>query len=986
MAAALSAQSGDLPVLTRIEQIRKLSPDEANRHYPVQLRAVVTYFDDAPPRLGPNLFVQDSTAGNWVMVPPRTPGLRAGLLLDIHGVTTQTGFAPDIGEPRWAVLGEAPMPVPRRPTFEQMASTSEDARWVELEGIVRWVGVEEVGGRLKLSLDAPGGKLLVLTPVYPAVRESLIGARVRVRGVCGARKNRRGQLVGVHIAMPSWAFLKVIEPGLPDPFASRPSPIGTVQRFNFGRDSAHPIRVHGTITACFPGGVLYVSDQSGSLRVESRDAVGLGPGDDVDVVGFPGLAGSRPVLQDSLVRRVRAGAPPLPTPVSAALALQGTHDSALVTLEGQVRSISRLPHHEVLLLDQGGVPFTASMEDHAGEWPLGALREGSQVRVTGICNVNWHDRDDGDDPLVTAISFEIRTRSARDIVVTKRAPWLTARRALLIAGFLAAAIAGTLAWIAILRRRVRSQTEIIRRTLESAADGILVAGPHHKTITFNQRFVDMWRIPEAVLSTRDGAEIRTFVAREVQDPDAFLARIAEIEADPDLRTSEALEFKDGRVCERYSEPLQIGGKSMGRMWGYRDITGHKRAEAELRKAKEAAEAGNRAKSEFLANMSHEIRTPMNGILGTTDLLLEAGPTAEQREYLGMVKSSADSLLNLINEILDFSKIEAGRVDLEETDFRLREFLDETIKGFAMRAAEKRIGLRWAASPDVPDGVRGDPARLRQIINNLVANGLKFTDKGEVVVKVELRRGADDPGLLLFTVSDTGIGIALEKQRAIFEPFTQADTSTTRKYGGTGLGLTISSRLAIAMGGRLWLESEPGRGSRFYFTVRLGLAADAPLIQSQAPEVGVRSRAAVNQLAIGRCVLLAEDNAVNQKLALRLLEKRGYVVVVAGNGREAVEAVEKQRFDAVLMDVQMPEMDGLEATLAIRERERTSGGHVPILAMTAHAMKGDEERCLGAGMDAYLAKPIRAQQLYDLLDALLAEPAAPPAAGCGANKR
>jgi signal transduction histidine kinase/DNA-binding response OmpR family regulator len=540
----------------------------------------------------------------------------------------------------------------------------------------------------------------------------------------------------------------------------------------------------------------------------------------------------------------------------------------------------------------------------------------------------------------------------------------------------------------------------------------------------------------------------------------------------------------------------------------------KKAEIEMVAAKEVAEAASRAKSEFLANMSHEIRTPLNGVMGMTDLALDTLLTAVQREYLETVKMSADSLLTVINDILDFSKIEAGKVDLEAVDFNLRDCLETSLKTLAIRADEKGLELLCEVAPEVPEVVRGDAGRLRQVIINLAGNAIKFTDKGEVALKVQVEAATEHDRTLWLTVADSGIGIPQEKLQLIFDPFCQADSSTTRKYGGTGLGLTISSRLVGMMGGRIWAESEVGKGSQFHFTARVGIA-DTKVIEvgaiappeilravrvlvvddnrtnrrilegmlgrwemksssvadgkealtklSDAQEAGepfalilmdmhmpgmdgfeliekIRhsphaSTATIMMLTsaghrgdAARCqelgvaayllkpirqselreaiarllgarekkgaiplitryslqdarepgtslrILLAEDNPVNQRLASHLLEKRGHSVVVAGNGREALEALKKGRFDLMFMDVQMPVMDGFEATRAIRKLEDGSGIRLPIVALTAHAMKGDREKCLAAGMDGYLTKPIRPQELDEVLRDYLTRPA------------
>jgi PAS domain S-box-containing protein len=542
---------------------------------------------------------------------------------------------------------------------------------------------------------------------------------------------------------------------------------------------------------------------------------------------------------------------------------------------------------------------------------------------------------------------------------------------------------------------LRDSENRLQAILDNSPAVIYVKNLHGRYVLVNRVFEKLFHVDRA--SLRDRTDYDVF-PREIAS--VFRANDQEVlKGKVPVQLEEVAPHDDGLhhyISTKF--PLRdTDGAIYGLCGISTDITERKRAERELERAHQTAEAASKSKSEFMANISHEIRTPMNAVIGMTELALDTELTKEQRSYLTAAHTSANDLLTLINDILDYSKIEAGKLELHTEPLRLREWLDQILQPFRLRAHEKGLLLDLDVEKSVPDAFIGDVVRLRQVLVNLVSNAVKFTDHGDVTVTVKLAEGGSPETVaqplnasivqLRFAVADTGIGISKEKQHSIFQAFTQADASITRQYGGTGLGLAISNQLATMMGGRLWVESEPGHGSRFYFSVALAVdpaPAEVTSIRSDAGGAPARFGPPLR-------VLVAEDNAVNRELITTFLRKMGHTVEVATNGYQALGALDRNSFDVVFMDVQMPELDGIKATHEIRRREQerartnssTPAPHLPIVALTAHALKGDRENCLAAGMDDYLSKPVRRADLLGAINRVLQRPAEGDATQAGA---
>jgi signal transduction histidine kinase/CheY-like chemotaxis protein len=1001
--AYVGAQTSQNPLrtLTKAHDAHSLSLTEARRGYPVHLRGVVTYFDQNGQARRASMFLHDSSGDIYVAIPSsRVFAVRQGMLVDLTGVSAPGDFAPIVAKPEIKILGESKLPADApRIGLSQLMTGSEDGRWVELEGVVRSVRNGDGSFTLLELTTGEGDVPVVAADGSGSLYDGLVDAKIRVRGNVGPEFNRMRQLTGFHLFLGSMRTVEIEEPPPADPFRLPLSAVDSLLRFDPNLAFRHRVRVRGRVTLFWPGRTICIQVDTLGLCAQTMQTNPVKLGDVVDVAGFAVAGDFRPTLTDAVVRKAGGSQWERPLALTPAAALSGEHDGQLVQVIGELIGKDQSATEPTLLFSAGKFVFSAILPQRSAP----SLREGTVVRISGICSVRANreltSSERSSYGFSVPESFKLLLRSPQDLIVIHEPSWWTADRILLALAGVLVITAVVLSWGILMRRRVQQQTEVIRNQLD-------------------------------------------LIAKQLDE------------------------------------------------------------ESRL---KEIADAANRAKSEFLANMSHEIRTPMNGVMGMTEILLDSDLSSEQRTDLLTVRSSAESLLKVLNDILDFSKIEAGKLALEPIPFDLRDSIEETIRSVALIAPQKKLEFVCDVASDIPEHVVGDPTRLRQILVNLAGNAVKFTDQGEVCVHVVRECSGEESVTLHFIVRDTGIGIPAEKHQAIFAAFTQADASTTRRHGGTGLGLTISARLVQAMGGRIWVDSEPGKGSRFHFTAQFGIASgpgapspsashslrgksvlivddnatnrrvlaesvtrsglkaslasnahDAILMLRSAAaggapfplmlcdvdmpdadgftlaervlhdpilsdvkivllisgglrgdgarcrELGVAAyltkparrsellaamtgvlghapagqqqtapitRHSLRERCAGLRILVAEDNAVNRQLAQRLLEKQGHDVHIVNNGLEAVRAVEQQDFDLVLMDVQMPELDGLEATAAIRRSEKATGRHQQIVAMTAHAMNGDRERCLDAGMDGYLSKPIRARELTQVINSL-----------------
>lgn len=529
---------------------------------------------------------------------------------------------------------------------------------------------------------------------------------------------------------------------------------------------------------------------------------------------------------------------------------------------------------------------------------------------------------------------------------------------------------------------LRQKNALLEALINSSIDGITVVDIYGKIVVQNKRAVELWQIPQFILDDPDGMKQVQHIMHMTLNPEKFIQEIEYQKEHPYETTVDELELTNGTILERYSAPvLGSNGDNYGRVYIFHDITERKAAAEALKKTNEQlqqaittanemtikAQAANVAKSQFLANMSHEIRTPLNGIIGMTGLLLDSSLTEEQRFGLDIVQKSSQDLLTIVNDVLDISKIEANKLDLEEIDFDMNASVDDVVTMLAPRAKEKGLVLSVNTDHSERTIVNGDPVRFRQVLFNLVGNAIKFTASGSVTVSITLQTETKDAMTFYFEVRDTGVGIPKDKRDLLFENFQQLDPSNTRKFGGTGLGLAISKRLVNLMNGSIDVVSTEGVGSTFCFNV-VFKKTDTQNLPSAHNVRHLDNQFAIPSFANRVTILLVEDNLINQYVSKKILEKLGVSVEIVSNGKEAIQALERKKFNLVFMDIHMPEMDGIEATRLIRSLTSTAlNPSIPIIAMTASAMHSDREECRIAGMNDFVSKPFTIDAIIDVIE-------------------
>jgi len=958
--------------------VLNLSASAAAGGLPVKLTGVVTW---SSPHAA-QFFIRDASAGIQVTRPPgdSSAALSPGAIVVVTGFTANDGATRQVQATSIALQTSRILDDPPLTTVEQARTGSQDAQRIKLAGYVRDVSHVSVGGTPRWTVlelvGAEGLRFRASLPHDPTA-DQFRGGVVRVTGVCKA--TTRGDTYDVEeitLHLNLLTDIEEVDKPLHDPSDGTLQSIQSLRSFGGLRRGIGLARVRGQVIAHLPGDGLVVRETFGE-NPQGIDVFlsepGLPPiGSTIDLVGFVGHGATRVALREARHRIVDHAAPVASTALET-VKPDGNLDFQLVRVQARLVDTIRDDRRLMLRMSSDGLPFHATLAAaQATPELLEHLLPGALLELTGVYRLERTDAEHTDE-------FSLLLRGAADVVSIERPSWFTARRARMLAGGLGVIVALAFGWAYALRRRVQHQTGQIRRQLirearledrqrkiiEKASDFIFMLDPAGRFTLFNPA-------GEAMTGYTSDDVPRLSIYDLIDESDAIGLRTALAKAHPG---SEIQPFqtrfrrKDGTLiwAEVAMRFLVEDERVTGALCVARDITERKRVEEELKRARDAAEANTQAKSAFLANMSHEIRTPMNGVIGMSNLLLDTHLSHEQRDFALTIRNSAEALLTVLNDILDFSKIEAGKLQFETLDFELTEAVDDTLDLLAARAASKHIELAAIIPATLPQRLRGDPGRLRQVLLNLVGNAIKFTEGGTVTVSVSHERETRTGHVLRFEVRDTGIGIEPEAQQRLFLPFSQADVSTTRKYGGTGLGLAICRQIVEQLHGSIGVYSEPGQGSTFWFTMEF--ARGTPVASEPLPGAlrGVR-------------VLGVDDNEVNRVVLQYYLEPTGVRLDLASSAAEALgmiraAAAAGDPFRLALLDYHMPAMDGLGLARAVRADGRFGG--LSLALLTSVDRRFTENELAELGITASMAKPIRQRELTGMVTRVVHAGAAAP---------